>query len=270
MHPSLLPHYRGAAPIHHVLLDDQRRTGVSVIEIHPEQFDSGKILAQCPVSIYETDSYATLRERLSVVGADLVLQTIKDLPRKVRNSSSQAQFIPPGKELSDCPAAPKIMKEVNAIFPYFNPTNSLKLHSSPWYPQMRSFELNGVSSRTLFNRVRALAVNPGLAFMLHPQSVRVKILSVAPPLDDKHRPDIIDGQPCLQELPKCFQNQERAPEGTLQYDRVTKSLWVKTADGWLQILKIQVQQRRAKSGKVFASDIHMTSGAKIVKLTKAE
>lgn len=51
MHPSLLPKYRGPAPIHHALLNGDALTGVSVIEIDPRAFDVGRILMQKSVEI---------------------------------------------------------------------------------------------------------------------------------------------------------------------------------------------------------------------------
>ncbi len=46
LHPSLLPKYRGAAPILHTLVNGDRIGGVSIIELHPERFDAGRILSQ--------------------------------------------------------------------------------------------------------------------------------------------------------------------------------------------------------------------------------
>ena len=46
MHPSLLPKYRGAAPIHHALLNNDKETGVSIIQVHPTKMDFGKIFLQ--------------------------------------------------------------------------------------------------------------------------------------------------------------------------------------------------------------------------------
>ncbi|KAF1781798.1 Formyl transferase, C-terminal-like [Phytophthora cactorum] len=56
MHPSLLPKYRGPAPIHHALLNGDSRTGVSVIEIDPKAFDVGRILLQKPYDIKPASS----------------------------------------------------------------------------------------------------------------------------------------------------------------------------------------------------------------------
>lgn len=44
IHPSILPKYRGASPIHHALLDGEKETGVSFIKISKKSFDSGDII----------------------------------------------------------------------------------------------------------------------------------------------------------------------------------------------------------------------------------
>jgi len=44
MHPSLLPKYRGACPIQHAILNEEKETGVSIVEISKNKFDAGSIL----------------------------------------------------------------------------------------------------------------------------------------------------------------------------------------------------------------------------------
>jgi methionyl-tRNA formyltransferase len=46
VHPSLLPRFRGASPIQHAIMHGDIETGVSIIELHPHQFDAGRILSQ--------------------------------------------------------------------------------------------------------------------------------------------------------------------------------------------------------------------------------
>ena len=52
MHPSLLPKYRGAAPIYHTILNDEKETGVSIIDVHPKTIDGGDILLQKKMVIF--------------------------------------------------------------------------------------------------------------------------------------------------------------------------------------------------------------------------
>lgn len=58
MHPSLLPRYRGAAPVPHALLNGDATTGVSIILVNPLVMDSGAVLKQVEVPIRESDTAA--------------------------------------------------------------------------------------------------------------------------------------------------------------------------------------------------------------------
>jgi len=78
VHPSLLPKYRGAAPIQWALLNGDERTGVSIIDV-AERMDAGDILAQEVLPIEAGDTAASLHDRCALVGADLLVQTIASL-----------------------------------------------------------------------------------------------------------------------------------------------------------------------------------------------
>jgi methionyl-tRNA formyltransferase len=78
IHPSLLPRYRGAAPIQHALLAGERETGVTIIFLS-EQVDAGDIVAQETVSIGEDETADELSDRLAEVGARLVLSALTSI-----------------------------------------------------------------------------------------------------------------------------------------------------------------------------------------------
>ena len=78
LHPSLLPIYRGAAPIQWALINGDVQTGVSIITV-AEKMDAGDILKQEAITIYETDTAATLHDRCAELGARLLLDTIDDI-----------------------------------------------------------------------------------------------------------------------------------------------------------------------------------------------
>ena len=75
LHPSLLPKYRGAAPIQWSLINGDKETAVTTISLS-KKIDSGSILMQEKVIINDDDNYGTLSERLSKNGADLVVKTL--------------------------------------------------------------------------------------------------------------------------------------------------------------------------------------------------
>ena len=78
VHASLLPRWRGAAPIQHAILAGDTKTGVSIMQMDAG-LDTGDILAQQSCPILATDSSADLYGRLSQLGAELLLNTLGDL-----------------------------------------------------------------------------------------------------------------------------------------------------------------------------------------------
>ncbi len=101
LHASLLPKYRGAAPIHRAIMAGERETGNSVMLID-EGLDSGPVLAFEREPILEEDNVITLSERLATKGADLLLKTLK------RWVSGEIEPIPQRDE--EATYAPPILK----------------------------------------------------------------------------------------------------------------------------------------------------------------
>jgi len=82
VHTSLLPKYRGAAPIQWAILNDEPETGVTIMQM-VEKLDAGAILSQRATPIAQEDNAATLHDRLAHIGAELLLET---LPQCVNNT----------------------------------------------------------------------------------------------------------------------------------------------------------------------------------------
>ncbi|MAQ71983.1 MAG: methionyl-tRNA formyltransferase [Candidatus Marinimicrobia bacterium] len=102
LHSSLLPKYRGAAPIQRAILNHEKMTGVSTFLIEP-RVDTGKILEQTQCDINDSDNYGSLSAKLSNIGADLVVSSIeKYLTKEIK---------PYLQDESLATLAPKIMKE---------------------------------------------------------------------------------------------------------------------------------------------------------------
>lgn len=75
VHASLLPKLRGGAPIHHALMDGYVRTGVTIMMMAPKM-DAGDILTQKDTAILDSDNLESLHDRLSLIGRDLLLETL--------------------------------------------------------------------------------------------------------------------------------------------------------------------------------------------------
>lgn len=75
IHASLLPKYRGAAPINYAILNGEEKTGVSIMRVI-KKMDAGAVYAQSEISISSDDTTLNLTEKLSSLGGDLLLDTI--------------------------------------------------------------------------------------------------------------------------------------------------------------------------------------------------
>ncbi|XP_021923687.1 methionyl-tRNA formyltransferase, mitochondrial isoform X2 [Zootermopsis nevadensis] len=91
VHASLLPRWRGAAPIIYAILNGDSETGVTIMQIKPRKFDIGNIVLQerCPIA--PTDTAPVLKERLAELGSKLLQETLKDLPRCLHESVPQPE-----------------------------------------------------------------------------------------------------------------------------------------------------------------------------------
>ncbi len=78
IHASLLPRWRGAAPIHRALLAGDTETGVTIMEVVPA-LDAGAMISKGVVPILDTDTTQTLHDALAGIGADLMVQTMREL-----------------------------------------------------------------------------------------------------------------------------------------------------------------------------------------------
>ncbi|MBF6597147.1 MAG: methionyl-tRNA formyltransferase [Fermentimonas sp.] len=107
LHSSLLPHYRGAAPINWAIINGERETGVTTFFLSHE-IDTGDIIFREKTKIDSTDNAETLHDRLMVMGAQLVLKTVDAVINNTVMSIPQDELDVNKNELKP---APKIFKD---------------------------------------------------------------------------------------------------------------------------------------------------------------
>jgi methionyl-tRNA formyltransferase len=107
LHASLLPNFRGAAPINWALIQGEQETGVTTFFLQHE-IDTGNILFQEKVAILPEDNLGSLYEKLMGMGADLVLRTVESIASKNIHPQPQDEALAIHK-------APKIFKETGKI-----------------------------------------------------------------------------------------------------------------------------------------------------------
>ncbi|MCW3085238.1 MAG: methionyl-tRNA formyltransferase [Bacteroidetes bacterium] len=107
LHGSLLPQYRGAAPINRAVMNGEKETGVTTFFLQQE-IDTGKIIFREHTPIAENETAGDVHDRLMVIGASLVLKTVQAIEQNDYPQIDQARFIEKGEKEQH---APKIFKE---------------------------------------------------------------------------------------------------------------------------------------------------------------
>jgi methionyl-tRNA formyltransferase len=145
LHASLLPKYRGAAPINWAIIKGETETGVTTFFLK-ETVDTGNIILQARIPIREDDTAGTVHDRLSEVGAEIVLHTVRLI------ESGKANPVPQDASLAS--PAPKIFTEDCKI---------------PW----------SSPARAVHNFIRGLSPRPGAWTTFSESSVKIFKAQVA-------------------------------------------------------------------------------------------
>lgn len=110
LHASLLPQYRGAAPINWAIINGEKESGVTTFFLD-EKIDTGKIIDQEKVKINDGDSAGDLHDQLMDIGSKLVLKTTQDIATGNFNATPQSEII----DEQEIKHAPKLDKENTLI-----------------------------------------------------------------------------------------------------------------------------------------------------------
>ena len=111
LHASLLPQYRGAAPINWAIINGEPETGITTFFID-EKIDTGRIILNNTVKIENSETAGELHDRLMIKGSELVLETVKAIEEDRLQTKSQKELDLSGIKLK---SAPKIFKDDTRI-----------------------------------------------------------------------------------------------------------------------------------------------------------
>ncbi len=140
LHASLLPQYRGAAPINHAIINGETETGVTTFFID-DKIDTGNILLREKVQIFPLENAGDLHNRLMIHGARLVIKTLAGLAENNLKPQPQSNYVVPGEKLN---TAPRIMAEDCIIDWAKNPVMIYNfIRGLAPYPCARSFLKKG-------------------------------------------------------------------------------------------------------------------------------
>lgn len=104
LHASLLPNYRGAAPINWAIINGEKKTGITTFFLK-HKIDTGNIIDQQEIEILDSDNAGSLHDKLMAQGAQLVVETVKNIENNTYNTIEQPLVL--NEEFKD---APKLFK----------------------------------------------------------------------------------------------------------------------------------------------------------------
>jgi methionyl-tRNA formyltransferase len=152
LHASLLPKYRGAAPINWAIINGEKKTGISVFRL-VEKMDAGDVILDKEVEIRDQDNAVTLGERLSETGAKLLVEATSLIEKNTASFKKQDESL--------ASPAPKL-KKANGLIDWSCP--AAQLHNKvrglvPWPGAFTTF--NGKTIKILESKPADLKENSG-------------------------------------------------------------------------------------------------------------
>ncbi len=153
LHGSLLPNYRGAAPIHWAVMNGEKETGVTTFFLQHE-IDTGEIIAREKLSIGPEETTGQLHDRMMIAGAHTLLATVRSIANGTATSMAQIAFETSGEAASH---APKLTKEDGNI-DWNRPTNDVYNHVRGLSPYPTAYtKINGKTIKIFFGKIRKQA-----------------------------------------------------------------------------------------------------------------
>lgn len=203
IHASLLPNYRGAAPIHWAVMNGETKTGVTSFFLN-QQIDAGDIIHAIEVEIGESETTGELYDRLMQKGAQLAIETLDQIEKGTvvtQKQSSQEEDLKP---------APKIFKEDTFI---------------DW----------NQPSQVVYNKIRGLAPFPCACTRIQNNKGQTELIKL-------YESQIV-------------QNVSGLKPGTIT-QKAPDLLTISTADGQIQVKKLQLQGKTKLSVAEFLRGFH--------------
>lgn len=169
VHASLLPKYRGCSPIISAILNGEKKTGVTIMRIVKE-VDAGDMLLQREVEILEDDNAKTLSERLSKVGADLLVEAVKQIEAGTTVETHQDPKLA---------TFTKMIRKEDGLLDFSRP----------------AFEVN--------NKIRAFNPNPGAFVLRDGEKIKIHQSKIVPVNEEISAGEIVSCSPKSGLVIKC-------------------------------------------------------------------
>lgn len=144
VHGSLLPHHRGGAPIQRAIINGDKKTGVTIMEM-VKKMDAGRMYASSEIPILDSDNNSSLFEKLAIIGKNLLMENIEDIYKGKNEGIMQNE--------EEATISPNIAPEEEKI--NFN-----------------------IDARKVFNLIRGLSDEPGAYCEYNGQRIKIYKASI--------------------------------------------------------------------------------------------
>lgn len=145
IHSSLLPKYRGGAPMHRAILNDDKETGITIMYME-KKMDSGDIIKQRKIDILDSDTLESIHDKLKVIGAELIIEVLSDIEniKPIKQDESKVIYAPiisRDEELLDFnKPAREIFNKIRGLYPF--PSCYFKISDLTVKVYKASYEIN--------------------------------------------------------------------------------------------------------------------------------
>ena len=229
VHGSLLPEYRGAAPIQWAVLNGDKKTGITTMFMD-EGMDTGDMILKEETEIGENETTGELWNRLSKIGAKLLVETVNKIdkiPNKEAKSLAEIKTaVGAEKQGDNYSVAPMLSKEMAKI---------------DW--NKTSCQIN--------NLIRGL--NPIMGAYCFLKAKKIKFWKAK-------NLTMVDLENIFPEITEYKERAEKLEPGTILFADKKKGLFIKTIDGVLEILEIQGENAKKMDSKNFLNGNNLYAG----------
>lgn len=167
LHGSLLPQYRGAAPINWAVINGEKETGVTTFKLKHE-IDTGDILLQESFAITETDNAGDVHDKMKEIGAQLLVKTVKGLAEGSLKETPQSSIV--NRESSDVSSESSAVSAANSRFTTHD-SRVLK-HAPKIFTETCKVDWHKPVEE-VYNLIRGLAPYPAAFTFLHGKKIKI-------------------------------------------------------------------------------------------------
>jgi methionyl-tRNA formyltransferase len=228
LHGSLLPQYRGAAPINWAVINGEKETGVTTFKLKHE-IDTGDILLQENFPIGETETAGEVHDKMKIIGANLLVKTVKGLANGILNQNPQEDLLNAERSTQNTNPRSALSIQHSAL----STQHSALKHAPKIFTETCKIDFSKTTEE-VHNLIRGLSPFPGAFTMLNEKTLKIY----------KSEKEASPNLPI-----------NREASGTFITDN-KKNLKFKCSNGYIYVKELQLEGKKKMSVEEFLRGYH--------------